>query len=315
MSVGVGIDSGQTGTRLAIARDGVVVALGEGPGFRYEAGKPPVAGVLQGVTAAWRDAGGVDEVPEMVCLGMTGPCGNGVGLEHLAAGIRALMGPVGLVRATGDHVTSYAGAIGTGPGLVLAAGTGVIALAATAERRLHRADGWGYLLGDAGSGFWIGRRGLEAAFRAVDGRGPTTALQDAARHVFGGPGEIHEAIYLQPQLVRTVAAFSLEVAVCAEAGDEVARHIWHLAAEELATTCSAAAGRAFAEQEPFQLSCVGGVFRAGSLIWEPFRSALSSQSPNAVLREPNGTALDGAVLLAQADDIGSLEQGVADHRG
>ena len=58
---------------------------------------------------------------------------------------------------------------GRGPVPCVAAGTGLIAIG-TDLTRWRRADGWGHLLGDCGSGAWIGRAGLEAALRAYDGR-------------------------------------------------------------------------------------------------------------------------------------------------
>lgn len=76
---------------------------------------------------------------------------------------------VGQVALVADAVTAYAGALGSTPGAVVAAGTGLIAIG-TDLTRWRRADGWGHLLGDCGSGAWIGRAGLEAALRAYDGR-------------------------------------------------------------------------------------------------------------------------------------------------
>ena len=73
-----------------------------------------------------------------------------------------------------DGVTSLLGALGERDGAVVAAGTGTICVARRGER-LAKVDGWGALLGDAGSGFAIGRAGLEAALRNADGRGGSEA--------------------------------------------------------------------------------------------------------------------------------------------
>jgi N-acetylglucosamine kinase-like BadF-type ATPase len=70
-----------------------------------------------------------------------------------------------------DITTSHAGALGGAPGVVVAAGTGAAALALDQEGRSAICDGWGYLLGDEGSGYAIGRAGLASALREHDGRG------------------------------------------------------------------------------------------------------------------------------------------------
>ncbi|MYS50866.1 ATPase, partial [Streptomyces sp. SID6013] len=79
-----------------------------------------------------------------------------------------------------DAVTAHAGALGGRAGVVLAIGTGSVAVGIGADGTYARVDGWGPLLGDDGSGARIGTAGLRAALRAHDGRGPATALLDAA---------------------------------------------------------------------------------------------------------------------------------------
>ena len=88
---------------------------------------------------------------------------------------------------TSDAVLAHAGALNGEPGVVLIAGTGVVALAIDANGALRTADGWGPWLGDEGGSTWIGSAGLRTALRAHDGRGPSTALLDAARVRFGAP--------------------------------------------------------------------------------------------------------------------------------
>lgn len=63
-------------------------------------------------------------------------------------------------------------------GLVLIAGTGSICFAVAADGRSGRVGGWGGELGDEGSGFWIGQRGLQIACRMADGRLGKTHLMD-----------------------------------------------------------------------------------------------------------------------------------------
>ena len=90
---------------------------------------------------------------------------------------------------------------------MVASGTGVVTLA-VGRTELARVDGWGYLLGDAGSGYWLGRAALDAVMRAHDGRGDATALSAIAVAEF--PDLEHAYIELQadPGRVGRIAAYA-----------------------------------------------------------------------------------------------------------
>ena len=137
------------------------------------------------------------------------------------------------VAVTSDGVIAHAGALDGKPGVVLIAGTGVVALSIGADGALRAADGWGPWLGDEGGGAWIGAAGLRAALRAHDGRGPSTTLLDAARARFGAP-ETWPA-----QLTGAAAVATFAPDVLAAEGDAAARAIVRAAAEALAATARA----------------------------------------------------------------------------
>jgi N-acetylmuramic acid 6-phosphate etherase len=138
------------------------------------------------------------------------------------------------IAVTSDAVIAHAGALDGEPGVVLIAGTGVVALAIGAHGALRTADGWGPWLGDEGGGAWIGAAGLRAALRAHDGRGPSTTLLAAARARFGAP-ETWPA-----QLTGAAALASFAPDVLAADGDAAALAIVSAAAEALAATARAA---------------------------------------------------------------------------
>ena len=153
----------------------------------------------------------------------------------------AVAGALGVpVIVSNDAVTAHLGALGGEPGVVIVAGTGVIALAVGPDGRWARADGYGALLGDDGGGHWIGRRGLAAALRARDGRpGGSPALLRRAEARFGE--RIVPAVYDAPDPVATIAALRPRRGRRRAAGDEVAAAIWEDAARQLAETARAAA--------------------------------------------------------------------------
>ncbi|MBT2382484.1 ATPase, partial [Streptomyces sp. ISL-11] len=173
----LGIDSGGSGIRIALAP-----ARGDGPSLTWSSPAPAVVGergvdardlldrILPAARALLARAG--TRHCEAVCVGAAGMATLGADLHAVLPGaLREALGTRRLALAT-DAVTAYVGALGQRPGAVVAAGTGMIALGTdlTPGGGWRRADGWGHLLGDCGSGAWIGRAGLEAAMRAHDGR-------------------------------------------------------------------------------------------------------------------------------------------------
>ncbi|NUT33119.1 MAG: ATPase, partial [Hamadaea sp.] len=173
-AVDVAIDAGQTGLRIGLARAGRVLRQAEGPGLTYRPDLRPAAAVLAAVAQTWARLEGWEDVGRTgtVCVGLTSVLGSDAEYAALATGLLDLL-DAGRVLLAGDVVTAHAGALDLGPGVVLAAGTGAIALGIDPDGTQRQADGWGFLCGDAGGGFWIGRRGLDVALRGHDGRAPS----------------------------------------------------------------------------------------------------------------------------------------------
>jgi N-acetylglucosamine kinase-like BadF-type ATPase len=272
----VAVDGGQSGTRLA-ASDG---RRGTGPGFTH--GGDPVATNLRIVARAAADAGLTGPVGT-VCLGLTGLPADPAGRAELAARVAELLDARGEVRLCDDSVTAHGGALPEGRGVVLAAGTGVIALA-VGDGVARRFDGHGYLFGDCGGSFAIGRAAMAAILRARDGRGPATALAGAE------PG----ALYASPTVVDDVAHLAPQVFAAAAQGDRVARQIVEAAAADLAETVTAAV-RAFPDTSEVPVAYTGGLFAAGPQLLTPLRAGLP---PRARLHPSPGPPLTGAIRLA-----------------
>jgi hypothetical protein len=219
-----------------------------------------------------------------------------------------------------DAVTAYVGALGERPGAVLAAGTGMIALG-TDLRRWWRADGWGHLLGDCGSGAWIGRAGLEAALRAYDGReGGSAALRERAEAVFGAPLDgLPGQLYPRTDRAAVLASFAPEVARCAESsGDSVAVGILRAAAREIAASAAAVcpgkgptgtaakagvsgpapAPAAHPVPESPLLALSGGLVHLGGALLASLDEELEARLPGVRRTPAAGDPLHGALLVA-----------------
>ncbi|GAA2065966.1 BadF/BadG/BcrA/BcrD ATPase family protein [Streptomyces albiaxialis] len=313
----LGVDSGGSGLRVALARAG-------GPGPAGRAGvvtsAEPVRTGPSGIDAAHMaellepavrellDRAGAGGGLGAVCVGATGMASLG---DDLRAGLPSfLRGTFGVRRLAlaADGVTAYAGALGERPGAVVVAGTGLIAMG-TDLRSWDRADGWGHLLGDCGGGAWIGRAGLEAAMRAFDGReGGSEVLRKCAEEAFGGAlGGLPGQLYPRTDRPAVLASFAPEVALSA-AEDPVAEGILREAAREIARSaaavCPAPGGRL--EGTVPGLALTGGLFRLGEPLTGPVREALAARLPDVPVVEPAGDPLDGAVVIAArlaSDDL------------
>ncbi|WP_406438493.1 ATPase [Streptomyces sp. NBC_01613] len=205
------------------------------------------------------------------------------------------------VALVADAVTAYVGALGPRPGAVVAAGTGLIAVG-TDLTCWRRADGWGHLLGDCGSGAWIGRAGLEAALRAYDGRpGGSAGLLARAENVFGPVRGLPGSLYPRQDRPAVLASFAPEVAACAD-GDPVAASILRAAARHMAESAAAVCP---ATGEPL-VAVTGGLFKMGDPLLVPLQEELSRRLPHAPLVPAAGDPLAGSVRIARDLAAGAL---------
>ncbi len=270
------------------------VATVELPGFSWVRAGDPVEQQADRVLAGWRAVGSPDPV-EVLALGLA--AGGSLQAERIRlCGLLGAGLPVAEIRSTGDDVATHLGALGGRPGVVVAAGTGTLCIAIGPDGSRHNVDGLGYLFGDEGSGFWIGRAGIRAALAAVEGRGPVTVLTDLLAARVGPLPVAVKTLYAGDRLVADVAAFAVEVDAAARTGDEVAGGICRAAADGLVGDVAAAIDALADPSGP--VAATGGVLAEGSAVHTAFGEAMRSQLPRCRLIAPQGNAGDGAVALA-----------------
>src|ERR1700677_685800 len=131
-----------------------------------------------------------------------------------------------------DVVGAWATATGALPGIGVISGTGSNVFGVGAEGQAWRAGGWGHLLGDEGSGYWLGAQSLAAVLHDRDGSGPPTALSEASLRFFGATSvqALAASVYTTPLRKSEVAAFAIETSRLAGEGDVVARELYARAA-------------------------------------------------------------------------------------
>ena len=298
----LGIDAGGTRTVCQLAdRDGRVIGSARGPGANLQAvGELEVEKVLHSVIdEALR---GSATPPVAICLGMAGvdrPRDNEI--------VRGILGRIGYraaVLIVNDALIALEAGVGPGAGIVVVAGTGSIAYGRDARNRAARAGGWGYVLGDEGSGYWLGRQALRAVVRASDGRGPQTTLtaRVLAHYHVAHPQQLVREIYYGGTKPAAIAALSREVQAAADDADPVANHIIDAGAGELAAAVVSVASRLGLHDAPVILA--GGTLLNVARLRSGVVAHLSRRLPHAPVRPLDVEPALGAVRLAAALDGG-----------
>jgi N-acetylglucosamine kinase-like BadF-type ATPase len=203
-------------------------------------------------------------------------------------------------RVLNDVDAAHIGAFGGGPGILILAGTGSMAWARDDAGVSHRTGGWGEIVGDEGSGYWLGKQVLGAVSKAIDGRGGQTGmvagvfnllrldLADKVNELEGWASRLDEP--------RTQIASLARVALShAEDGDMVARTIADAAADELAWHVRTLERKLAAPSMAW--SYAGGLFQS-AVLREAVVARIGRQ-PRLPLLPPIGGA-----LLSAAQHIG-----------
>ncbi len=237
-----GIDGGGTGTRLKLADvEGRVCGQGQ-------AG---ASSLSQGVEAAWREvqralgaacaaAGDPGAPPASIALGL-GLAGAGV-LAQRQAFLAADPG-FAFIVLDNDARTQLIGAHRGGPGIVVAAGTGTVALARYPDGTHRQAGGWGFPVGDEGGGAWLGLHAMAHAHAVLDGRAEAGPLSQAVFAQAGGDAQALLAWCAQARQA-AYATLAPRVFQAAEAGDAQAESLLQAAADHLARLAQALQTRA-----------------------------------------------------------------------
>lgn len=304
----LGIDGGGTNCRAAIVNDsGDVLAEGqaEAANFLRVGLERAVAHIKSAVHQACERAGINPAQITAACIGLAGVSHPDHNRQMLNALKEVL--PIPDISLETDARVALAGATGNKAGVVVIAGTGSIACGINDRGRFARSGGWGPIMGDEGSGSYIGRRALEAVMMAWDYRGKPTSMMDPVLKHFGvgSPPELTTVIYdssskEKGEVQAKIAQLSRIAVRAAQEGDSVAREILTDAAEELAKTAIAVIEQLRMEHETFRVAYVGGVFEAGELILKPLREAIQKVAPAAEIAPPLDSPVIGAVKMAQA---------------
>lgn len=304
----VGADLGGSSTRV-LAVDAAGIQRGSG---RSGGGNPTTHGTASAAAAlraALLDAlDGRGSQVEAIVLGMAG--GGALLDPAVAAEYRAMLHSLGIDAepvVVGDALCAFCSATPEADGTVLLAGTGAAAARVRAHRMAELADGLGWLLGDDGSAYWIGREAVRAVLAELAGVGPATRLREPILTRLLPPGAPAGGEAARNAVIRAVvgrppielALFATEVSAAAGA-DAAAARICDRAAEQLLATLAAV--RSSEERGPLVLN--------GSVVRDPagpvgarLRALIGARFAGPVLVPADGTA--GAAWLALRAMVGA----------
>lgn len=296
----VGVDGGGSSTRVYVADERAQVlftATGHGsavtPGA--EADAADIIGAL--VKNAVIDGEMGHLLPRALVVGVAG-----VGREQQKIALQQELERQEIaetVVVVTDAEAAMEDAFGEGPGILLIAGTGSIAWGRSPAGTMQRCGGWGPVIGDEGSGAWLGRKALQVIAAAHDGREPETALTGAlltALELDDVAAIIRWSSAATPANFATLAPAVLSAA---EVGDLRANTVVTMAVEELALHVRALARALFVdERAAIPIALHGGLLGKGRPMRKRLEHRLKTLVPGGVVRHQPVDAARGAVSMA-----------------
>ncbi len=296
MTFFLGIDGGGTQTTCVIGDETTILGTASAGGSNIvRVGEKAARDAL---TNAIQDActqANVDPSQiKRACIGAAGAA-----RPEIQQAIRRIVSSLipGEIEVVGDTVTSLEAAFGTGPGVIVIAGTGSIAYGRSAHGQTARAGGWGFAISDEGSGHWIGRTALSAALRARD-EGATPKLLTDAGKIFGAASD--DELIVKANASPDFAALVPAVLAAADAHDVLANRVLSLAGSELASLVKALVSRLFSSGEQVPVAMVGGVFRNSALVRQVFYNSVRSACPAAEVKQAIVEPVQGALARARS---------------
>lgn len=271
----LGIDAGGTKTVACLALGPpadsfeIIGSARAGPGNPRAVGFELALGNIDAaVEAAYRNAAVQRAPAASACLAVAG-AGREADRARVLNWARSL--PLAKhVDVVHDAEPLLAAGTPEGWGIALIAGTGSLAYGRSLSGETARTGGWGYLIGDEGSGYALAIAGLRAATHAADGRGLATYLLDRFQQQLGvtQPLLLVEALYHSDMDRRRIADLATVVLDAAGEGDPVASRLVAAAARDLAGMVSVLSYRLRLHWDELPLALAGSLLLKSVLVRE-----------------------------------------------
>ena len=289
----IGIDGGGThSTAVAAYPDGRIAAVSCGGGLNFHnIGIEKAHAHMEEMCAALCRACGADATE--ICVGMSAldaPADDAT----TAAFTRGMFVPGQLDLQSDAYIALMGFTLGQ-PGVFVICGTGSMLLMLDKDGHQHAAGGWGYLLGDAGSGYTLAREGLLAAIDAAEGLGEDTPLLADALSYFkaDAPRGLIDRIYAPDFTPDQLAGFARCVLSRAHGGDALAQEILRRNMHRLARHAAKLVEKA---PEAHHVGLYGGIFAHSELARAYFTQALKDMNPAVTVSAPEYPPELGALI-------------------
>jgi glucosamine kinase len=295
----VGADVGGTKTAVAVSQDGKIVGRADGPGAALRPGRALVSSstIADVVRQALSSAGLI--IGDVLVVGAAG-AGREPERDELRKALRG-ENVASSVLVTTDIEIALAAAFADGPGIVVSAGTGSVAVGRDRTGKRHRIGGYGWQMGDEGSGYAIGRASLGAVSRAVDGRSPKTALSDRLLKATRSDDYNDLVRWAAGASPAEVAALAPHVLAVAAAGDPLAQGIADYAARELSQLAICLVPK-MDITPPIPVAVTGGLLAAD----QPLRKTLLAKLAEEPAFKPTDSPVDAVAGALRMADAGTL---------
>jgi glucosamine kinase len=293
----IGADVGGSKTAVGVSEGEAVLARADGPGAAVRPGRALAsAGMIAEVVR--RALASVGRLTGDVLLVGAAGAGRDPERSELAKALRG-ESLASRVEVTTDVELALAGAFHSGPGIVVSAGTGSIAVGRDAKGARWRIGGYGWQMGDEGSGYAIGRAALGAVSRAHDGRSPSTALSQRVLEASRSADFDALVRWAAGASPAEIAALAPHVLAIAAEGDTLAQGIADYAARELSQLAICLLPMLDVDP-PVGVALTGGLLGAD----QPLRRSVLAKLKEESGLQPIETAVDavvGAIRLGESE--------------
>lgn len=187
------------------------------------------------------------------------------------------------------------------PGIVVISGTGSVSYGKNKAGETARCGGWGHLIDDAGSGYWIGKEIIRRAMRSYDGREKETKILEyltehfKVKHPYDIIPIVYSASYRKPD----IAALTLIGVKAAQEEDQVAREIMQEAAEGLVEMVQALEAKLDFGDEASQIIISGGNIENNKFLNYNFCDIMKKKCPDRIVTLAEQEPVMGAIYLAR----------------
>ena len=285
-----GVDGGGTKTTaICCTTDGKEIARRVfGPFNLNSIGMQAFEGILNELVSFLKETGNC----RALCIGAAG-----ITNSRVSDCVENVLGKTGIpYKLLGDFEIAHTGALDGREGIILIAGTGSVCFGKNKNGNSAMAGGWGHLIGDAGSGYGIGRDALSAVARMYDGYGQPTILKDLISQelILDTAEKIVSYVYSNDK--SAVAALSPIVEKAYAMGDAVATQIIRSNAASLVQLVSTVASRLCFES--CDVALLGGLMEHETALRKEFEKLMSEKDPDLRCVGPLRSAAEGAVMEA-----------------